>query len=437
MTTVVAVTPTEKTTHNSHKFGFTLSPNNYGYWKAMVQPFLVTNNLFGYVDGTIPCPPVTIPASLSSEKESSPTTVSPPQPNPSYTAWVSNDAHVRMLITSTISEASFQHVQGLTSRDLWLSLERAYAPQTSSREYTLKTQLLKLEMKPDETSSAYLTRAQIYADALANIGEPMKDKDLVMLVLSGLREEYNGLKSTLLGRQFPTAFAELHGLLSDHDYMIKKFSIDPSPPQAFTTVTNNRNSAVSGAISSTPQPDQLQAIQQLLSQLGLQVQPVNAQPAQAFYTNRSGNHRGRGRDSRRGRGNYNNRSQGGGNRNQFSWASNQNTVFGTCNRCGIGHIPSLCSNRDPATMRTRQPPSANVIEYRSQAWLPDTGSSHHVAPDLSSFDNSEAYYGEDNLHVGNDSTCSENVFFHRSCFFHYMASKTWTSTSSAFEVNVI
>ncbi|KAJ9543774.1 hypothetical protein OSB04_023481 [Centaurea solstitialis] len=162
---MVAFTPTEKTTHNSHKFGFTLSPNNYGYWKAMVQPFLVTNNLFGYVDGTIPCPPVTIPASSSSEKESAATT------NPSYTAWVSNDAHVRMLITSTISEASFQHVQGLTSRDLWLSLERAYDPHTSSREYTLKTQLLKLEMKLDETSSAYLTRAQEYANALANIGD--------------------------------------------------------------------------------------------------------------------------------------------------------------------------------------------------------------------------------------------------------------------------
>lgn len=89
----------------------------------MFQPFLITNNLIGYVDGTITCPA---------------------QPNPSYSTWVSNDAHVRMLIISTISEASFQHVQGTTSRDLWLSLERAYAPHTSSREFTLKTQLLKI-----------------------------------------------------------------------------------------------------------------------------------------------------------------------------------------------------------------------------------------------------------------------------------------------------
>ncbi|KAJ9556938.1 hypothetical protein OSB04_011552 [Centaurea solstitialis] len=124
-------------------------------------------------------------------------------------------------------------------------------------------------MKPDETSSAYLTKAQEYVDALANIGEAIKENEL-------MKEKKSG-------------------------------------DATFTTVTNNRNLEVFGAISSTPKPDQLQAIQQLLSQLGLQVQPVIALPAQAFYTNRSGNHRGRGRDSRRGRGNYNNRSQGGGN----------------------------------------------------------------------------------------------------------------------------
>ncbi|XP_076881012.1 uncharacterized protein LOC143529003 [Bidens hawaiensis] len=127
-----------------------------------------------------------------------------------------------MLIISTVSESSCHHVQGNTAKDLWLSLERAYAPHTSSREYTLKTHLLKIEMKGDESPAAYLSRAQEYANALANIGEPFKDKVFVMLAVFGRREEYNGLKSTLLGRQFPVAFNELQGLLSDHDYMLGK-----------------------------------------------------------------------------------------------------------------------------------------------------------------------------------------------------------------------
>jgi hypothetical protein len=354
MAKIVPFTTTEKTAHNSHKFGFTLSPNNYGFWKTMLQPFLVTNSLFGYVDGTVPCPEQFIAAHTSSKDKETDTTLPGVILNPDYTTWVCNDAHVRMLLLSTISEASFQQVQGTqTSRDVWLALERAYAPHTSSREYTLKTQLLRIEMKGDETSSAYLNRAQEYADALANIGESMKEKDVIMLVVSGLREEYNNFKSTFFTRP-PTQFSELYSLLADHDYMMKKYTTEVSSAQAFTA---------SSATPSTPAAkivpaDQLVALQQMLSQLGIQVPSQYGSSSQAFYANRGGFRGGRGqnRNSSRGRGSSNNRNQNGGNRNpQFSWASNQNTVYGSCNRCGIGHIPSQCPNRDPSTFR--KPPT--------------------------------------------------------------------------------
>ncbi|GJW90145.1 nucleotide-binding alpha-beta plait domain-containing protein [Tanacetum coccineum] len=156
----------------------------------MIEPFLITNNLMGYVDGSIPCPSKTLSVIDGA-------TI--PKENPNSPIWISNDAHVRMLIISTISEASFRHVQGTTSRDLWL-----------------------IKMHGDETPDAYLNRAQEYADALATISEPVKDKDLVMLVVSGLHEEYNGFKTTITARQSPTAFSELHALLSDHDYMLEK-----------------------------------------------------------------------------------------------------------------------------------------------------------------------------------------------------------------------
>ncbi|GJS00958.1 putative RNA-directed DNA polymerase [Tanacetum coccineum] len=349
--TRTSFTTVDKTAHNSRKFAFTLSPTNYGYWKTMIEPFLITNNLMGYVDGSIPCPSKTLSVTDGAIV---------PKENPNYPIWVSNDAHVRMLIISTISEASFRHVQGTTSRDLWLSLKKAYAPHSTSREYTLKTQLLRIKMHGDETPDAYLNRAQEYADALAAIGEPVKDKDLVMLVVSGLREEYNGLKTTITARQSPTAFSELHALLSDHDYMLEKTRtpIAPYGPQAFYGARPSNN-------------------------------------------NRSNNNNNRGnRNNSRG-----NNNRGRDNGRQFDWASTQNTVYGTCNRCGIGHIPSQCPNRDPSTIRTR--PSANFANTRAQSsnasanWHSDTGANSHVTPDLEAMDNSEAYYGDDALHVGN------------------------------------
>ncbi|GJV20702.1 putative RNA-directed DNA polymerase [Tanacetum coccineum] len=88
------------------------------------------------------------------------------------------------------------------------------------------------------------------------------------------------------------------------------------------------------------------------------------------------------------------------------WVSNDaHVLYGTCNRCGIGHIPSQCPNRDPSTIRTR--PSANFANTRAQSsnasanWHSDTGANSHVTPDLEAMDNSEAYYGDDALHVGN------------------------------------
>ncbi|GKB36919.1 ribonuclease H-like domain-containing protein [Tanacetum coccineum] len=89
-----------------------------------------------------------------------------------------------------------------------------------------------------------------YVDALATIGEPVNDKDLVMLVISGLHKEYNGLKTTITARQSPTAFSELHALLSDHDYMLEKTRtpIALYGPQAFygarpsnNNMSNNNN----------------------------------------------------------------------------------------------------------------------------------------------------------------------------------------------------
>ncbi|GJW13377.1 beta-grasp domain-containing protein [Tanacetum coccineum] len=239
--------------------------------------------------------------------------------------------------------AAFPHVQGTTtSHDVWLSLERAYALHTSSREYTLKTQLLKL------TSDAYLNRVKEYVDALANIDEAFKEKDLVMLVIAGLREDYNDLKSTLLARQAPIAFHELQGFLADHDYMIKQYVLVIPSPHAFTTTTSGTSSQTRSS-----QQDLVQALTQLASQLRFNLQPLT-QHAQAFNT---------------------------------SYSQNSHD----------------CPNPDPIAFRNKQQLSANHVDYRSQspAWLFDTGSNSHVALDSSSIGTSEPYYGEDFLHVDN------------------------------------
>ncbi|GJV35109.1 hypothetical protein Tco_1407586 [Tanacetum coccineum] len=114
---------------------------------------------------------------------------------------------------------------------VWLSLKKAYAPHSTSRKYTLKTQLLRIEMHGDETPDAYLNRAQEYADALAAIGEPVKDKDLVMLAVSV------GSPSMPEARQ--AQLSELTAQLSALGFEVSP--ITPFGPQAFYGARSNNN----------------------------------------------------------------------------------------------------------------------------------------------------------------------------------------------------
>ncbi|GJS58017.1 hypothetical protein Tco_0652801 [Tanacetum coccineum] len=140
--------------------------------------------------------------------------------------------------------------RGTKLNSTFVTARVTFTKRKQPTEYTLKTQLLRIDMHGDETPDAYLNCAQEFADALASISEPVKDKDLVMLTVSGLCEEYNGLKTIITAHQSPTAFKELHALLSDHDYMLGKtrapalsitssFAVNyavgsPSMPQAHT-----------------------------------------------------------------------------------------------------------------------------------------------------------------------------------------------------------
>ncbi|GJU04721.1 nucleotide-binding alpha-beta plait domain-containing protein [Tanacetum coccineum] len=240
-------------------------------------------------------------------------------------------------------------ISGKTSRDLWLSLEMAYAPHSTSREYTLKTQLLRIEMHGDETPDAYLNRAEEYADALAAIGEPVKDKDLVMLTVSGLREQYNGLKTTITACQSPTAFSELHALLSDHDYMLGKTRA-PAPSITSSFVANY-------AVGS---PSMLEARQTQLLELDCSTE-CSWIPSVTHFTIWS---------------------------TSLLWCS----PYQTTTRITITITVAIATTLVVTTTTEVVVMVINLIGHQYMC---------HVTPDLEVMDNSEAYYGDDTLHVGN------------------------------------
>ena len=115
-----------------------------------------------------------------------------------------------------------------------------------------------------------------------------RHKDLVMLAVSGLREEYNSLKSTIADRQLPTTFTEHHALLSDHDYMIGKTQFSTTPTvQAFHTTTNAVATPSASALA-----EQLGPLTAALNSLGFNIVPESStsspsQGSQAYFGSRN------------------------------------------------------------------------------------------------------------------------------------------------------
>ena len=162
-------------------------------WRSQFIPLLRGYNLEGYVNGSFPCPPATIPLSSSSAITTTITTSSSPSvgPNPAYIAWIQQDQILLGWILSSLSEYALSRVVGMTSsQQVWCALEKHYASRTKVRVHHLKLELQSLQ-KGDLSMSDYLQKAKTLADSLAAAAQDVSEEDLIEFILNGLGPDYN------------------------------------------------------------------------------------------------------------------------------------------------------------------------------------------------------------------------------------------------------
>lgn len=188
--------------------------------------------------------------------------------------------------------------------------------------------------------------------------------------------------------------------------------------------------------------NQLQTLQRMASQLGFQLNPDAPQKLilQFYYglppqNNYRGNLYGKycGNSLH---GNFQNRSRDSNNSTsfrQFSQACTQNMVYGHCNRCGIGHLPSQCPNNQGSNKPTRSHPQANFATFPDNAsisastWCPYTCANTHTILDLSNLQTSKFYRGPNLLRVGDGNALP---------ILHVGSSKLY-STHTNFNLSII
>ncbi|KAM1126651.1 hypothetical protein ACFX2B_041305 [Malus domestica] len=194
-----------------------LTTTNYLTWSALFAPIFSWYNLTGIIDGTMPAPPKFL---LDSFGNCTATL------NPQYIVWFENDQnilHSWMLLFHTL----------LVSIRL-MNYGRNWNHDWQPHIHELRSHLRTIT-KGDFTIAIYLQQIEEIADALANAGAPIKDSELISVILHGLPFEYESFIDAIQFRLGSTTIDELHGLLLSKELHLtthKKVS-SPAPIQAF------------------------------------------------------------------------------------------------------------------------------------------------------------------------------------------------------------
>ncbi|GAA0165854.1 hypothetical protein LIER_21148 [Lithospermum erythrorhizon] len=113
--------------------------------------------------------------------------------------WDTLDAIVLKWIYVTISTDLLDTIieRDLTAMDAWNRLQDIFQDNQSSRAITLEQDFSSTCMADFPSASAYCQRLKSLADQLKNVGAPVSNNRLVLQMVSGLMEAYNGVGTHL------------------------------------------------------------------------------------------------------------------------------------------------------------------------------------------------------------------------------------------------
>ncbi|BFG14116.1 hypothetical protein CerSpe_003900 [Prunus speciosa] len=89
-----------------------LSETNYLLWESQVQPYVIGQKFWRFIDGSHPCPPAVLTPTKDKAVDADPVV---PVPNPEYLTWYQTDQSFISILRSTLTEPVLAQVVGLTT----------------------------------------------------------------------------------------------------------------------------------------------------------------------------------------------------------------------------------------------------------------------------------------------------------------------------------
>jgi hypothetical protein len=176
-------------------FPHKLTRTNHLVWEKAILTYLKSQDLQGYIDGSVDPPPSTVTSQVENV-----TTVTQ---NPDWLHWHMRDQLVLSILISSLTETVVVHVvKCTTARELWVTLKTLFTSKAKSRTLQIHYQLATIR-KGDMSIADYFQKLTGLADTLAAIDQPLNEFDLVSFLLAGLNSDYDSFVTSVTTRVDP------------------------------------------------------------------------------------------------------------------------------------------------------------------------------------------------------------------------------------------
>ncbi|RVW25418.1 Retrovirus-related Pol polyprotein from transposon RE1 [Vitis vinifera] len=210
-----------------HMLTIKLTSSNYLLWRNQFVPLLASQELFGYLDGSITAPSPMITASDGT-----------PKSNPAYTSWLHTDQTLLSLLYSSLTEESMSEVLGFRhSHEAWHALEVSFSHRSKTRELQLKDEL-QLTHCGSQSIAEFSCTFKGLCDQLATIRHPIDDTDKVHWYLRALGPDYKIFSTTMMSQLPLPSFAEIVSKALSHEIFERSVSHSSSNSAYFVQQTS-------------------------------------------------------------------------------------------------------------------------------------------------------------------------------------------------------
>jgi len=151
-----------------------LTNTNFTCWKFRLQMVLKARKLWKYVDGSV------VGGDAKSQE-------------------LDQDAFSQIALT--VSDGVVGHIRNAKSaREAWLKICSVFEQKGLSSQIFLRRKLINVKLDESQSMQTHINKIRELANQLEAIGDPVRDRELAIIILSSLPEKFNALIISLEAR---------------------------------------------------------------------------------------------------------------------------------------------------------------------------------------------------------------------------------------------